>query len=262
VTGAEDWISEAELHAHLDGELEAERCVAVQAFLADHPEAATRARSYRRHAALIARVYGPLLDRPLPAPLAAAAMSPAPARRPPRWRWLAASAAAALVLLAGGFGSGWWLHDELRPISAQAQSFVADAIDAHLVYAVEVRHPVEVGANQEAHLVTWLSRRLGLSLTAPDLTAQGFELIGGRLLPASTGAAAAQLMYQDASGRRLTLYCRATSEPGETSFRIMHRGKLTALYWREAGTAWALLGELPQDELLRLGHLAYQALNS
>ena len=109
--------------------------------------------------------------------------------------------------------------------------------------------------------LTWLSHRLGLSLTAPDLTAQGFELIGGRLLPASTGPAA-QFMYQDTSGRRLTLYCRATSEPGETSFRILHRGKLAALYWHDAGIAWALLGELPQAELLRLGHLAYQALNS
>jgi anti-sigma factor RsiW len=261
VTGERDWIGEAELHAHLDGELEAERCAAVQAFLASHPEEAARARSYRRHGALIARVYGPLLDRPVPASMAAVTPSPAP--RPPRpWRWLAAAAAAAVVLLAGGAGSGWWLHEELRPISAQAQTFVADAIDAHLVYTVEVRHPVEVGANQEQHLVTWLSRRLGLSLTPPDLSAQGFELIGGRLLPASTGAAAAQLMYQDPSGRRLTLYCRATSEPGETAFRILHRGKLTALYWREEGTAWALLGELPRDELLRLGHLAYQALNS
>jgi anti-sigma factor RsiW len=260
VTGADDWISEAELHAHLDGELEAERCAAVQAFLAAHPEEATRARSYRHQAALIARVYGPLLDRPVPAPMAAVTAPVAPRRRP-GWRWLAAAAAAAVLLATGGAGSGWWLHDQLRPISAQEQGFVADAMSAHLVYAVEVRHPVEVGAGDEAHLVTWLSHRLGRSLTAPDLSAQGFELIGGRLLPATSGPAA-QFMYQDPSGRRLTLYCRASSEAGETAFRIVGQGKLTALYWREAGIAWALLGELPRDELLRLGHLTYQALNS
>jgi anti-sigma factor RsiW len=260
VTGADDWIREAELHAHIDGELDAERCAAVQELLAARPEAAARARSYRRHAALIARVYGPLLDRPVPVPIAAGT-APAAGRRPLRRRWLAASVAAALALLVGGAGSGWWLHDQLQPISAQAQSFIADAIDAHVVYAVEVRHPVEVGAGQEAQLVTWLSHRLGLSLTAPDLGAQGFELIGGRLLPASTGPAG-QLMYQDQSGRRLTLYCRSSSEPGETSFRTLHRGRLAAVYWREDGTAWALVGELAQDELLRVGHVAYQALNS
>ncbi len=260
MTGAGDWIDEAELHAHLDGELEAERCAAVEAFLAAHPEEAARARSYRRHATLIARVYGPLLDRPVPAPIAVATAPPGPRHRA-GWRQLAAVAAAAVLLVAGGAGSGWWLHDRLRPISAQEQGFVADAMSAHLVYAVEVRHPVEVGAGDEAHLVTWLSHRLGRSLTAPDLGAQGFELIGGRLLPASTGPAA-QFMYQDASGRRLTLYCRASTEAGETAFRIVHQGKLTALYWRETGIAWALLGELPRDELLRLGHLTYQALNS
>ena len=261
MTGADDWISEAELHAHLDGELEADRCAAVQAFLASHPEEAARARSYREQAAMIGRVYGPLLDRPVPPRIAADPATAATRRPTPRWRRLAAGVAAALVLLAAGAGSGWWLHDRLRPISAQAQTLVADAMDAHRVYAVEVRHPVEVGASQEAHLVTWLSRRLGLSLTAPDLAAQGFELIGGRLLPSSTGPAA-QFMYQDTSGRRLTLYCRAVSEPGETSFRILQQGKLAALYWREDGTGWALLGEVPRDELLRLGHLAYQALNS
>ena len=47
--------------------------------------------------------------------------------------------------------------------------------------------------------MTWLSRRLGRQLTAPDLAAQGFDLIGGRLLPASTGPAA-QLMIRIRAG--------------------------------------------------------------
>ena len=34
---------------------------------------------------------------------------------------------------------------------------------------VEVAHPVEVGAAQEAHLLQWLSKRLGRKLAAPDL---------------------------------------------------------------------------------------------
>ena len=82
----------------------------------------------------------------------AAASAPAAPRPRPGWRWLAAGACAALLLLAGGAGSGWWLRDQLRPISAQAESFIADAMSAHLVYAVEVRHPVEVGAIDETHL--------------------------------------------------------------------------------------------------------------
>ena len=185
-------------------------------------------------------------------------LTPAPAARA-RWRRLAAAAAVALLLFAGGAGSGWWLRERsiLPPPEA---GLVADAVSAHVLYTAEVRHPVEVGADEQDHLVTWLSRRLGLPLAAPDLRGQGFELVGGRLLPAGDGPAA-QLMYQDASGRRLTLYVRPSDDPAaETAFRFTGEGAVTALYWRDQGGAWALLGELPREELLRLAHQIYQAL--
>lgn len=258
MTGPERWITEAELHAHLDGELPAERCAAVEAGLAADPEQAARLRSYRRHKMLIARAYGPLLERPIPARIAELALRPMP-RRARRWQRLAAAAAAAVLLFAGGAGSGWWLRDRGAVTGMPGPGFVADALSAHQVYAVEVRHPVEVEAREADHLVTWLSRRLGIPVAAPDLAAQGFELVGGRLLPAATGPAA-QLMYQDASGRRVTLYVRASVDPAETAFRFASEGELTALYWRDHGAAWALLGELPRDELLRLAHAVYQAL--
>ena len=258
MTGPERWITEAELHAHLDGELPAERCAAVEAGLAADPEQAARLRSYRRHKMLIARAYGPLLERPIPARIAELALRPMP-RRARRWQRLAAAAAAAVLLFAGGAGSGWWLRDRSAVTGMPGPGFVADALSAHQVYAVEVRHPVEVEAREADHLVTWLSRRLGIPVAAPDLAAQGFELVGGRLLPAATGPAA-QLMYQDASGRRVTLYVRASVDPAETAFRFASEGELTALYWRDHGAAWALLGELPRDELLRLAHAVYQAL--
>ena len=258
MTARGPWISEAELHAYIDGELPGERAAEVEAFLAAHPEEATRARSFRHQNRLIVRAYGPLLARPLPPALAAAALAPT---RPaaPGWRRLALAAAIALFLFAGGTGSGWWLRGRSMPAPAEA-GLVADAVSAHLVYTAEVRHPVEVGADQRDHLLTWLSRRLNLPLAAPDLSGDGFELVGGRLLPATHGAAA-QLMYQDPSGRRLTLYVRPSTDPGaETAFRFAQEGPLSALYWRDQGGAWALLGELPRDELLRLAHQAYQAL--
>ena len=145
-----------------------------------------------------------------------------------------------------------------RSSGPPAPSFVTDALSAHQVYAVEVRHPVEVDAGHADHLVTWLSRRLGFNCRARPHD-QGFALVGGRLLPATIGPAA-QLMYQDAGGRRVTLYCRASTDPAETAFRFASQGQLTALWWRDHGQAWALLGELPRDELLRLAHRVYHAL--
>jgi anti-sigma factor RsiW len=255
---AEDWITEAELHSHLEGELDAERCAAVEAFLARQPELAARARSYRRHMTLIRRAYGPLLERPVPPEMVATATVPA-ARSRIGWHHVAAAAAASVFLLAGGIGAGWWVRDRATTIARQEPGFVADAFSAHQVYAVEVRHPVEVGADQTDHLAAWLSRRLGFALTIPHLSGQGFELVGGRLLPSTIGPAA-QLMYQDANGRRLTCYVRPSADPEEAAFRFARDGELSALYWRDRGQAWALLGELPRDELLRLAHIVYRAL--
>ena len=86
--------------------------------------------------------------------------------------------------------------------AGSARIITADAISAYRTFSVEVRHPVEVDAAQEPHLVQWLSKRLGRRLVVPDLTAAGFRLMGGRLLPAEE-TSAAQFMYQDDKGQRL-----------------------------------------------------------
>ena len=91
----------------------------------------------------------------------------------------------------------------------------SDLIDAHRLYSVEVRHPVEVAADDEAHMSTWLSRRLGKSIKPPPLAGAGFRLVGGRLLPAD-GKPAAQFMYENAAGQRLTLYFAVAAGGGGT----------------------------------------------
>ena len=58
---------------------------------------------------------------------------------------------------------------------------------------------MEVDAGQEAHLMQWLSKRLGRQLVTPDLSGAGLRLMGGRLLPAEDGPAA-QFMYENDTG--------------------------------------------------------------
>jgi anti-sigma factor RsiW len=132
---------------------------------------------------------------------------------------------------------------------------------AHAVYSPEVRHPVEVGAEQEAHLVAWLSKRLGTSLRIPQLSGIGYSLVGGRLLPGER-APVAQFMYQDAQGQRLTLYVRTNGEQTrETAFRFAQDGSVRVFYWIDRGLGLALSGEIGKDELLRVATAVYQQLN-
>ena len=150
------------------------------------------------------------------------------------------------------------------------QMIARSAAVAHVTYSPEVRHPVEVGADQEAHLVAWLSKRLGAPVRAPALDVVGFSLIGGRLLPGDGDPAAgtdpapvAQFMYQSAKGQRITLYVRTESgDHGETAFRFAREGRVRVFYWIDRNFGYALsTADLNRRELLRVATLVYKQLN-
>jgi anti-sigma factor RsiW len=148
-----------------------------------------------------------------------------------------------------------------RDDRAAPPAWAKRAVVAHVVYSPEVRHPVEVGADQEAHLVAWLSKRLNTTLRIPQLGGIGYSLVGGRLLPGEQGPAA-QFMYQDGQGLRLTLYVRTDRErTRETAFRFSQDGNVRTFYWIDHGLGLALSGEIDKDELLRVATAVYQQLN-
>jgi anti-sigma factor RsiW len=186
------------------------------------------------------------------------------ARQWTRWAGLAAS-----VVMA--FGLGWVANAEYGArfgAPSPAAQFVRQAAFAHVVYQPEVRHPVEVTAQQQEHLVQWLSKRLGHQLRVPDLRAKGYELLGGRLLPGENGARA-QFMYQNAEGKRLTLYLGAVKDPrkakvdkNETAFRFFDDGPVPGFYWVDEGFGCAITAPLPRGELLAIAKAAYEQLDS
>jgi anti-sigma factor RsiW len=140
---------------------------------------------------------------------------------------------------------------------------VRDAVIAHVVYAPEARHPVEVSADEEAHLVQWLGRRLGTPLRAPSLQAQGFRLLGGRLLPGPQ-IPRAQFMFEDARGRRVTLYVTvfdAADAPRETAFQTVREGAVESFYWVEGRFGYALSAELPPADVMALAREVYRQLS-
>jgi anti-sigma factor RsiW len=166
-------------------------------------------------------------------------------------------AAAVAVLLLAGAGGGWLARDQLGgEMTAEGIDLPHLAASAHLIYAAEVRHPVEVGADEEEHLVRWLSKRLGADVKAPNLTQSGYRLVGGRLLPAGNGVAG-QFMYENPAGTRLTLFLASGRERNETAFRFVEEDGVSVFYWRDAGFGYALSAELPREALLALCNEVY-----
>jgi anti-sigma factor RsiW len=253
-----DSVNEHDLQAYADGKLPQERHAAVAAWLAAHPEDAERIESYRRLAEELRSTYDGVLDEPVPERLKRA-LTASPGRR------IALVAAWLLVGVALGTIAGWQLHSMQAPAPTAADASAAlayRAAVAHATYSPEVRHPVEVGADQEAHLVSWLSKRLGTQLRAPQLEAVGYSLVGGRLLPGERGPAA-HFMYQCNRGTRVTLYVRSDMGSNRsTAFRYAREGSVGVFYWVDGRSGYALSSsDISKEDLLNVANAAYQQLN-
>jgi anti-sigma factor RsiW len=259
-------IDDAVLSAYVDGEVDDVERERVEAWLRDHPDDRARVQAWADDRAALSGLFGEVLGAPPPDRLLAAVW-----RRPTsfgRSRAAVAAAAAGLLLagaLIGGGGVWQWQQQRLAQQEARlrtqlaagtAQGWVERAALAHSVYVAEPRHAVEVQA-QEEHLSRWLTRRIDIPVKLFDLREQGFELVGGRLLPDGPGKSA-QLMYQDAQKHRVTVYLRKPEQGTDAAFRYEQHGALGMFYWVEEGAGYALVGELPKATLLALARAIYQ----
>jgi len=255
-------IDEDDFQAFVDGQLPPERCRAVMAFLAANPEEAARMDDYRTLSEALHLAYDEVLYEPLPKRLRVEHYrgQSSWARRLQDWlgvgrHGLVARLAGIAALLLVSSGGGWLMRGEIitQDVETPAMSFARQATNAHLLFAPDLRHPVEFGADQQDSLLVWLSERLGQAVHAPNLQTLNFKLVGGRLLPAS-GQAAAQLMYENPDARRITLYIRARwatplngAHDGSVSFAS--EGGVSLVYWIEGPFAYALIGQMDREQL-------------
>jgi len=253
MSGKPTSVNDNDLHAFLDGELAPARAAEVEAWLADHPEAAGKVAAWRAQHDALHALFDPVLDEPVPAHL-----TRLPARR--SWWPTPRALAATVAWLAIGGLIGYTLHGWQAP-PVETTQLAERAALAHVVYTAEVLHPVEVTTEQESHMVQWLSKRLGRELHTPDFSGLGYQLMGGRLLPGDKGPAA-QFMYQNPGGVRLTLYVSVPGkETPQTAFRYEEEGNAHVLYWVDRDLGFALVGEADRTHLMEFAHVAYKAFN-
>jgi len=254
-------VGEDDLEQFVDGRLPPDRMEAVQHYLAGHPADQARVEADQALRAELRRRLASVGSEAIPSRLRIASLL---ARRThERRKWLRA-VGAGVALLALGLGTGWeargWQAGRLPELRMQRVAEADDAIAAHRVFVVETAHPVEVAASQQAHLIQWLSRRVGHPLRALDLSARGYRLMGGRILP-SDGEAAAQFMYEGAGGMsdRLTFYVRADART-DTAFRFADAEGYAAFSWVDAGLGFALVAKMDRSALLAVAETAYRQL--
>ncbi len=251
-------VTEADLQAYVDGRLDTGRRARVEGWLAARPEEAERVAAYRRLSGEVRAAYQAMWSEPVPEGLTRAR-----ARR----KWLPKVALAA-GWLALGIAIGVIATLELRAtrpggslLASESAVMARRAAIAHATYSPEVRHPVEVAAAEESHLIAWLSKRLGVQVRAPKLNEAGLSLVGGRLLPGESGPVA-QFMYEMRNGRRLTLYVRQErGHTAETAFRYAREHNVGVFYWIDRDVGYAIASsDLGREELLKVAELVYKQL--
>ena len=267
-------VTEADLHALVDGQLTPERQREVQEYLSRRPEEAERVDSYRTQKHELRALFDPVLGEALPARLQRAARPQTP------WYLQRLAAGVAIAVISGA--AGWGLRSGTLPAEgslaqrapatitlASAAGFAQRAAVAHAVYSPDARRPVEVSAEHEDQLVAWLSKRMGTPMKPPHLQALGYTLDGGRLLPGGQGPVA-QFMYHDPTGTKLTLYVSReiggtdpASKGGgnqDTAFRFAREGSVNVFYWVDGTFGYAISADADKAELARVSGEVYQQL--
>lgn len=246
---SEDWS----LHAYADGEIAKQESRILDERLANDPEARAKVEAWRRQKAWLKEAFDPILEEEVPPNIKAAL------RQRRTITFSPYAIAAALALLIVGAAAGWFANFQLN--SPKGTQFADFAIEAHEIYTRENRHAVEVAANDSEHLTSWLSKRVGHQLTIPDLTARGYAFLGGRLLPAGDQPAA-QLMYEDANKRRITIFLTANEGGAETKFVVEEKHGVTACYWLDGPLGFVVTGEASRDDMMGLANIVYRSFES
>jgi anti-sigma factor RsiW len=212
-------VQEDELHGFVDGRLTAERHAEIALLLRADPALAQRLEEWSAQQALLRAAMAAKAREPVPPALHLGRLIDARlARRAVPWRM---AAGFALCLAVGG-AAGWWLRADQRP--DDLSWLTRQAASAHRVFATDTTRPTELGSNDRAELIGWISRRLGYHVAVPDLTPLGYRFLGGRLL-AAVGGPAAMLMYADAAGTRVSVYVQPMrNAPGTPMHAVQAAG--------------------------------------
>ena len=68
---------------------------------------------------------------------------------------------------------------------------------------------------------------------------------------------AAQLMYEDAQKKRITIFLTSNPDNAETAVQVQQRGTLVACYWLNGPLSFAVAGESDRDSMMRLAKIIY-----
>jgi anti-sigma factor RsiW len=227
-----------------------DRQSAVLRYLQEHPDVARQVAAWRAQRDELRAAFHAVADEPIPPRLGMERLIQQRLGRRVTWR------VAAATLLAFGLGGagGWFLHGGLQPPTAAITLLAQQAVANHVVYTADRRRPTELGAQQRDDLARWVSNRLNHQVAPPDLSADGFSYIGGRLAATPDGPAGL-FMYDGPDGVRLTVFVLPLKAAPSMPIQPVDVAHVDGCAWIDKGIGYTVVGRLPVPELRRLAEL-------
>lgn len=267
-------ISDIDLNAYIDGELDARRRIEVEAYLESNPEIAARV----MHDMRVRDEIGLFMASPAPAPKAA---EPSPDPQPvemgepqPRrlawrtlWRRAVSStprrardrvasgrgrrAAAALCLI----GLGWAAHGTMEHLSVNPVA-AAHAATHYITIAAQTHQQAlhsEISFKPFAEVAHSLFQRLrsqdpAVAVPLPELDIA--RAPDGLRTVSWDGGVAIQAAYRSGPNDLITLFASEVDSFAVTEPQTERIGDVSVAYWQVGTTVYALCGERSEREIL------------
>ena len=255
-------VSEGDLHAYVDGQLDPARRAKVEAYLAAHPEDVARLNEYESQNFGLHVLFGGTEMHPDPAIDRLSAQFAQAMRRQGQLLELK-RIAAGVLLLVGVLGVGWLAHDNYTRSDDPFLAFTRQAVGAHTLFAGRNSTRHVVSDTEGSTVVSWLSQRLtGVPVRAPDLNRLGFSLAMERILPSANGPAA-QLLYEHTeSDAPVTLFIGKNGDARQAAFTFVQNDDVSIFYWQNGTFAYSLAGRIERKKLLALAEAVSEQLNA
>ncbi len=237
-------VSDIELGALIDGELDSVRAGEIETALAGDIALLARLYAFRSDKAMLKRIYGPVGNRPLPREWQARIQG-----HRSRMVWLSACGAiAAAIVIAVTVGAYW----RPRPAAEAGREIVQAALAARGDASSGKIITVSGDMNIHAYDAT-LKQAMALNLRVPNLARMGYHLTAIHLYDG-----AAELLYRDGNNRLFTLYLRHSD--GAARFDQFDRDGLRICVWQDDQLSTVMAGNVTAPAMQRLASLSYTGL--
>lgn len=237
-------ITELDLHAYVDGRLDAERCGAVEEHLALHPEAAAHVMADMASA----RTLRALLDAPLP-PAGRGILRPARALAAGlsgglsagrKYRRLGVAASLAGVFLGG------WVAGQVAPARPMTPEFVDEAVMSRRTSLVRAR----MDSQPEVLRLDRAEISAATRVVLPTLPSD-WRVTDVQVFPSDEGPSVG-MAFQSRELGPVSLFAVRTKEVSQIAPTTIRRDEGLVAYWRHGDMAYALMASAERSEVAKV----------